>query len=471
MRPICFRSYRPGFSGYGYGTNEFLNAFKRRGWRCSFQPDALEKYTPCKEEIVIHSGFPHFFRMEPGKIHIGRVMLESDSLPRLWAEVLNTMDEVWVASAFNIKTFAAGGVDPKKLVVVPDMVDSRFAPPKKAKSDGKVFRFLSVFMDLSLRKGWEVMLHAFATQFPENKNVEWVVQCAPESAKKLNAVIRTLKKRGHATGNIKVLGRTPTMEQLVKLYQSSDCYVLPTRGEGFGRPYLEAAASGLPVIATGWSGQTDFLNDANSRLLKYKLVDVPAPDALDCYFLAGQKWAEPSHDDLGKALVEMLKRPKLAAVGLTPFTQNKVLEIIEDRIAKIKLPRKPRKRKELAPQIIVYDDQWRAQQLGPKELGQKLRGVWRDIAVCGTGRNAGQLARFLLGEGFSVPYFVDRAAGRFMDKRVFTPETLPKIPKPDVALISTFPASFPEWKELLRGKLHTVPVIFYEQTDQPLFIT
>lgn len=467
MRPICFRSYRPALSGYGYATREFLEAFERRGWRCNFQPDALDTHTPCKEEIVIHSGFPHFFRMEPGKIHIARVVFESDSLPRLWANLLNTMDEVWVGTAFNVKTFASGGVDPKKLMVVPDIVDPRFIPAKRPKPPGKMFRFFSVFLDLSLRKGWEVMLHEFATQFAENKEVEWVVLCPPESARKLTAVILALKKRGHATGNIKVIGKAQSMDQLIKLYQAADCYVLPTRGEGFGRPYLEAAACGLPVIATGWSGHTDFLNSGNSRLLQYKLVDLPVPDALDCYFLAGQKWAEPSHDDLGRALKEMLKRPKFAPVDMTPFAEDTVLGIMEGRLAKIKPLRITRKHKKFDPQIIVYDDQWRATQPGPKEFTQKLRGVWRDIAVCGTGRNAGQLARFLLAEGFTIPYFIDRAPGRFMGKKVFTPATLPKTPKPDMALISAFPASFPEWKELMREKLHTVPVIFYEQADQP----
>ena len=467
MRPVCFRSYRPIFSGYGYGTSEFLKAFERRGWICNFQPDALEKHTPCKEEIVVHSGFPHFFRMEPDKIHIGRVMLESDSLPRLWADVLNTMDEVWVAAEFNIKTFTNGGVDPKKLVVVPDMVDPRFAPAKKAKPGNRPFRFLSVFMDLSLRKGWEVMLHEFTTRFSARKDVEWTVQCAPESARKLKEVIRALEKRGHPTGGIKVIGKVPTIGQLVKLYQSADCYVLPTRGEGFGRPYLEAAACGLPVIATGWSGQTDFLNAGNSRLLEYRLVDVPVPDALDCYFLAGQKWAEPSHNDLGKALNEMLEQPKLDPVNLAPFRENAVMGIIEERLAKIKRPQKPRKQKKFDPQIIIYDDRWRATLPEPKEFARKLRGVWRDIAVCGTGRNSAQLARFLLEEGFSIPYFIDRKPGRFMGKPVFTPDRLPKTPKPDMALISAFPASFPEWKGLLHGKLHAVPVIFYEQVEQP----
>lgn len=467
MKPLCFRSYRPALSGYGYGTTELLKAFKRRGWRCTFQPGALEKHTPCKEGIVIHSGFPHFYRMEPDKIHIARVMLESDSLPRLWANVLNTMDEVWVAAEFNVKTFAAGGVDPKKLVVVPEMVDPGFVPAKKAKPKGGPFSFLSVFLDLSLRKGWEVMLHEFATRFAGDKNAEWVVRCSSESARKLSAVILALKKRGHATGNIKVIGKEMSMDQLLKLYQAADCYVLPTRGEGFGRPYLEAAACGLPVIATGWSGHMDFLNSGNSRLLQYNMVDVPVPDALDCYFLAGQKWAEPSHDDLGRALREMLRRPPLKPVDLTPFSETRVLGIIEERLAKIKPLKKGRATRKFDPQITVYDDQWRATQPGPKEFAQKLRGVWRDIAVCGTGRNAGQLARFLLAEGFSIPFFIDRKPGRFMGKKVFTPATLPKTPKPDMALISAFPASFPEWKELMRGKLHAVPVIFYEQADQP----
>jgi glycosyltransferase involved in cell wall biosynthesis len=47
----------------------------------------------------------------------------------------------------------------------------------------------------------------------------------------------------------------------VSLYRSVDAFVLPSRGEGWGRPYMEAMSMGLPVIATNWSGPTEFVNE------------------------------------------------------------------------------------------------------------------------------------------------------------------------------------------------------------------
>lgn len=52
-----------------------------------------------------------------------------------------------------------------------------------------------------------------------------------------------------------------------RLYASADCYVLISRGEGFGLPYMEVAACNLPVIGSRYSGHTDFLNDENSYLV------------------------------------------------------------------------------------------------------------------------------------------------------------------------------------------------------------
>jgi glycosyltransferase involved in cell wall biosynthesis len=41
-----------------------------------------------------------------------------------------------------------------------------------------------------------------------------------------------------------------------RFYKAGDAVVLPTRGEGWGRPQVEAMAMGLPVISTNWSGIT-----------------------------------------------------------------------------------------------------------------------------------------------------------------------------------------------------------------------
>ena len=63
--------------------------------------------------------------------------------------------------------------------------------------------------------------------------------------------------------------------ELGVLYRSADCFVLPTRGEGWGMPILEAMACGLPVIATHWSSQVDFMNSRNSLPLDVESL-VPA---------------------------------------------------------------------------------------------------------------------------------------------------------------------------------------------------
>ena len=57
-----------------------------------------------------------------------------------------------------------------------------------------------------------------------------------------------------------------TNAEMAQLYNHPKikAMVTLTNGEGFCRPLLEAAACGLPVMATNWSGQLDFLNKANA---------------------------------------------------------------------------------------------------------------------------------------------------------------------------------------------------------------
>ena len=83
-------------------------------------------------------------------------------------------------------------------------------------------------------------------------------------------------------------------QDVPRLYASADCFVLPTRGEGWGRPYTEALSSEMPVIGTRWSGQTDFLTDENSYLIDYR--EVPTPPDVDVEIFAGHRWAEPDVD-------------------------------------------------------------------------------------------------------------------------------------------------------------------------------
>jgi len=85
-------------------------------------------------------------------------------------------------------------------------------------------------------------------------------------------------------------------EDVPRLYRAADAFVLPSRGEGWGRTYMEALASECPVIATRWSGQLDFLHDANSYLIDCHVVQ--APPNVDVELYAGHGWAEPDFEQL-----------------------------------------------------------------------------------------------------------------------------------------------------------------------------
>ncbi len=63
-------------------------------------------------------------------------------------------------------------------------------------------------------------------------------------------------------------GELPSTD-LPELYRSVHCFVLPSRGEGWGRPHVEAMSAGLPVIATLWSGPEQYMTEQNSYPLRH----------------------------------------------------------------------------------------------------------------------------------------------------------------------------------------------------------
>merc|ERR1740121_3191856 len=90
------------------------------------------------------------------------------------------------------------------------------------------------------------------------------------------------------------------------LYQVADAFVLPSHGEGWGLPFMEAMSSGLPTIGTGWGGQMDFMHAGNSVLLDYQLVAAPHGDSDR---RDQPMWADPDHAALAQAMRDAVRRP------------------------------------------------------------------------------------------------------------------------------------------------------------------
>lgn len=124
--------------------------------------------------------------------------------------------------------------------------------------------------------------------------------------KNLLAAVAHEARRGGTGPKIHLLHGDMSDHEVAALYRHPQIKALVslTRGEGFGLPILEAAASGLPVIATGWSGHLDFLRHGKYVSVYYQLNEVHPSKVDDRIFVKGARWAHPSEDDFKKRVLK-----------------------------------------------------------------------------------------------------------------------------------------------------------------------
>jgi len=190
---------------------------------------------------------------------IGYGVCETTSIPNHWAsEIRNYCDETWVPSTFVKKSFET---KVKNVHVVPNGYDPKHFNPHAEPIDFGTkdkFTFLcnAVMQD---RKGTSILVNSFLEEFKNDDDV-----------------ILILKSYGWGEGEkewrknpkLKIIMDPIPDEEMGGLYTACDCFVLPTKAEGFGMPILEAMACGIPVITTRYSGHLDFCNDDNSFLIR-----------------------------------------------------------------------------------------------------------------------------------------------------------------------------------------------------------
>ena len=110
-----------------------------------------------------------------------------------------------------------------------------------------------------------------------------------------------------------------------------------THGEGFGRPLLEATMTGLPVVASGWSGQLDFLSDQDSLLLGGQLVDIPKSIVWKDILIPESQWFNVNENQAYKCMnycleneTEISKKGKnLMKINRGKFTLSKMVEKLD----------------------------------------------------------------------------------------------------------------------------------------------
>eukprot|EP00042_Codosiga_hollandica_P039713 m.335449 g.335449 ORF g.335449 m.335449 type:complete len:341 (+) comp55678_c0_seq14:721-1743(+) len=286
---------------------------------------------------------------------IGRAMFETTWLPSGWVENIQHVNEVWVPSAWAAVVFSEAGVPASKIKVIPEAIDTdvfdatkagRLKKPSLFPNSTNSFNFLSVFK-WEDRKNWQTLLKAFALEFEAQENVALYIRSGtPDSIK--NSV-ETIRKQLRLTHTLKIYGlEKVSVADYPKLFATANAFVLPTHGEGWGRPLMQAMAMGLPTIAPNWSGHTEFMNEENSFL-------VPVSQMVSAYPQQQQltggnaadrsrhQWADIEVDDLRKAMRYVYAHQPIAALtGRTAseqirkkYSRKAVADLVTDRLREI----------------------------------------------------------------------------------------------------------------------------------------
>jgi glycosyltransferase involved in cell wall biosynthesis len=245
-------------------------------------------------------------------------------VPREWEGILAAMDAILAPTRF-IQEACARVVPAERVVHFPQAV---FVPAASPVRDAWGLRpgatvFLVSFdvgSDIE-RKNPRAAVEAFRRAFPGGENVQLIIKAKPwRNAAALAAQVRKLTEEVAGDSRIRVIDRELEYRELMALYASCDVLVALHRSEGLGLHLMEAMSLGKAVVATGWSGNMDFMSPRNSVPLRYTLV--PVRSAHQAYAREasreGQQWAEPDLEDAARALRLLHLEPdRRRALGAT----------------------------------------------------------------------------------------------------------------------------------------------------------
>jgi glycosyltransferase involved in cell wall biosynthesis len=241
------------------------------------------------EHFAATNGVSYF----QGRYNIGHWVWELSRFPDAWQRSFDYFDEIWVPTAFSQDAVARNA--PVPVVRIPYSLSPR-APTTLARghfgwpSDRYVFLFIFDFSSYLDRKNPLGLLRAFREAFTPADDVLLVLKCVhPEIAPQ---AWEQFCEAAHVP-NVMIMSEVLPREEIDAMVQLADCYVSLHRSEGFGLTMGEAMSHGKPVIATGYSGNMDFMTAANSLAVRHRLIEI---DRDHGPYKRGMVWADPDLD-------------------------------------------------------------------------------------------------------------------------------------------------------------------------------
>lgn len=275
-----------------------------------------------------------------GRHNIAYWAWELEKLPDAWVSLLDRVDEVWVPSAF-VANAIRRAKPAMPVMVVPHAIQPGAHPYGRGyfniPEDKFVFLTLFDFYSLFERKNPLAVVRAFKKAFEKDEPAELIVKCVNGAIDPENFSLLQKEAAGHA---ITIMDGYRSREEITSLMNAADCVVSLHRSEGFGLTLAEAMALRKPVIATNYSGNTDFMTAENSFPVPYSLVPVTEDHGP---YRRGNMWADPDIDAAAREMRFVYENREVAVrkghMGareiLSRYAPGAIGRTIEARLKKI----------------------------------------------------------------------------------------------------------------------------------------
>lgn len=242
-----------------------------------------------------------------GRVNVGMWAWEVDPAPGDWAEEGTRFDEVWVNTEYIAELIRPLVTCP--VVAIPPAVT--FAPSDGATcallDDRPTFIALADGASSLTRKNPLGAIEAFTRAFEPGAGPRLLVKIWNGDADA--AGLAALRAAAAARPDVDVVDSWLARDEFSALVSGAACLVSLHRAEGLGLPIFEALAAGVPVVATGWSGPVDLIDDRHAFLVRSGTVPIPGGAAP---YPVGGIWAEPDLDHAAELLRAVWDDPAAA---------------------------------------------------------------------------------------------------------------------------------------------------------------